>query len=129
MREGTLFVCSAAMFPVSGRVPITEYMLKNYLLHEFQFVERGNQGHKDEMTCWDLVRAKLGRLLVFRPVLFSLANEIYYWPFESLGINMLSIGMTQEVELCCLQRQAACLRSSQWKECHVPLLRCVCLRT
>lgn len=116
-----MFVWSAAMFPVSGRGPIPEYM-QNYLLHEFQFVERGNQGHKDEMACWDLVRAKLVHLLVFRPVLFSLANEIYYWPFESLGINMLSIGMTQEAELSCLQRQAACLRSSQWQECHVPLL-------
>lgn len=121
---------------MSGLLPCFQYLeegllqstCKNYLLHEFQFVERGNQGHKDEMTSWDLVRAKLGHLLVFRPVLFSLANEIYYWPFESLGINMLSIGMTQEVELSCLQRQAACLRSSQWQECHVPLLDvCVCV--
>ena len=101
---------------------------KNYSLHKFQFVERGNQDPKDKMNCWDLVRAKLGHLLVFRPVLFSLANEIYSWPSESLGTNMLSIGMTQEVGLPGLQRQAAGRRCSQRQACQLPLLRCACVR-
>lgn len=57
-------------------------MLRNYLLSEFQLVQRGKQDHKDQVTCWDLVRAKLGLLLAFRPVLFSLGKEAHCWPFE-----------------------------------------------